>query len=168
MHSHQLVGKTKMGSPSRKKSTLVLGKMWAATQTATRCRYSSWLFKNKQKPSPLRWVDRVQSKKILYFCFLPTPVIRAALLTSRTGALKRMESKVFLHEAFASAEGEEPTVHNQALPNPAHNVIIYVPLRSTGQSVMVVVSDIVCLHSNPAFTIHRIFWGNLTSILIYF
>lgn len=30
MHGHQLVGKTKMGRASRKKHTLVLGKMWAS------------------------------------------------------------------------------------------------------------------------------------------
>lgn len=101
--------------------------------------------------------DLVENKKILNFCFLPTLVIVAALLTPRMGALNWKESKVFLHEAFASADGEEPTVHNRALLNPANNATMYVPLRSTGQSAMVVASDTVCLHSNPVFTIHRIF-----------
>lgn len=103
--------------------------------------------------------DLVESKKTLYFCFLPALVIVAALLTPRMGTLNWKESKVFLHEAFASADSEEPTVHNQVLPNPANSITMYVPLRSTRQSVMVIASDIVCLHSNPVFTIHRIVWG---------
>lgn len=41
MHGHRLVGKIKMDWASRKKSTLVLGKTWAAIQTALKCRYSS-------------------------------------------------------------------------------------------------------------------------------